>query len=193
MQNKPLPIFLALIFIATSFINPSANAEGVFKWKDAHGNIQYGDKPPKSSHARAFDMPALTVIENYSEQWKPLDYKPEPVVTNTSHAAVSALPQQSSIAIKPRYDLLKFIAPKANQTIHAKDGDVSAMISLKPPLKRGHKIAYFIDGKSAETGKSRITNFKNMSAGTHSVSVNIIDASGATVMTSNAVPFSIKR
>ena len=190
---KKIQFSLPLALIIASFIFTSANAEGVFKWKDAHGNTQYGDKPPENSNARAFNMPPLTVIENYSEQWKPLDYKPATVVTNTSQAAQYQAPTQASTTFRPSYDSLKFIAPKANQVIQAKDGDVSAMISLKPPLKKGHKIAYFINGKNAETGKSRITNFKNMPSGSHSVSVNIIDSKGTIVMKGNAVPFNVKR
>ncbi len=47
-------------------------AEGFYKWKDARGNIQYGDQPPPNSKAEKVAMPAITVIDNYADQWKPI-------------------------------------------------------------------------------------------------------------------------
>ena len=58
---------IALLFIQLSML--PANAEGIYKWKDKSGKTQYGDKPPQGTKAEPLKMPALTVIENYGQQW----------------------------------------------------------------------------------------------------------------------------
>jgi len=42
-----------------------ANANNFYKWKDARGNTQYGDKPPANANAKPVELPKITVIENY--------------------------------------------------------------------------------------------------------------------------------
>ncbi len=171
----------------------TAHADGVYKWKDARGVIQYGDEPPKNGNVRPFAMPAITVIENYGEQWKPLQNNSAPVTSPTRSVAAKPIIRAPVKVFKPSYNSLRFIAPKSNQIIKAKDGDVSAMISLKPPLKKGHKVIFVPNGKNAGSSKSRISNFKNLSNGSHSVSANIVDLSGNIVMKGAVVPFQVKR
>ena len=130
-------------------------------------------------------MPAITVIENYSEQWKPMQFdKADDLPLDDEPVSQ----QRSSGA----YSKLEFIAPKANQAIRANDGDVSAIISLKPVLKAGHAIAFYLDGKEVSKGESRTTNFSNLPRGEHSVSVKILDQKGKVIKTSS-VNFTVQR
>ena len=190
-------LLTAFLLLMTS----ASQADGVYKWKDARGVIQYGDEPPKSSHARQFKMPEITVIENYGEQWKPIQNNPAPIVGQPQRRQQPAIAPKQVIAVAaapkkvyiPQYKVLGFIAPKSNQTIRAEDGDISAMLSIKPPLKKGHKVIFVLNGKNAGSSRSRITNFKNLSNGSHSVSANIVDRSGTIVMKGAVVPFQVKR
>ncbi len=168
-----------LLILSCAFAASATMAEGFYKWKDARGNIQYGDRPPANVKAQPMNMPKLTVIENYGEQWKPLSFPKEPD------------PYQQD-AVAASYTSLKFIAPKANQPIRANDGDVSAMISLKPPLKGGHVIAFSLDGKEVAKGSSRTNNFSNLPRGDHSVSVKVMDKNGK-VLKSESVSFTVIR
>lgn len=161
----------------------STMAEGFYKWKDARGNIQYGDRPPANVKAKPMDMPKLTVIENYGEQWKPVSFPKESDPYQQDEASnVTAV----------TYTSLTFIAPKANQPIRANDGDVSAMISLKPGLKAGHVITFSIDGKEVSKGSSRTNNFSNLSRGDHSISVKVTDKKGK-LLKSQSVTFTVVR
>lgn len=162
----------------------SINAEALYKWTDARGNTQYGDKPPAGVNAKAFDLPKITVIDNYADQWKPLAFDQAQAVEKP------AVPLQQTT--NSTYSKLVFLAPKANQAIRANDGDVSAMISLKPPLKKGHQIVFAIDGKTMGKGKSRTKNFSNLQRGNHTASVKVIDANGKTVK-SSSVGFNVLR
>lgn len=172
-----------LLILLCTFVASTTLAEGFYKWKDARGNIQYGDKPPGNVKSEAISLPKLTVIEDYGEQWKPVSF-PESVDPYQQQAA------SKKVALS--YTSLTFLAPKNNQSIRANDGDVSAMISIKPKLKEGHVIAFFLDGKEVSKGNSRTSNFTNLSRGEHSVSVKIMDENGK-VLKSESVNFTVQR
>jgi len=180
---KTLTHWLVILSCALSCsLAATAMAEGFYKWKDARGNIQYGDRPPANVKAQPMKMPKLTVIENYGEQWKPVTFPNEP----------DSSQQQDTPKATAGYTTLTFVAPKANQAIRANDGDVSAIISLKPPLKAGHVITFSIDGKEVAKGSSRTNNFSNLPRGDHSVSVKIMDSKGK-VLKSQSVNFTVLR
>ncbi len=171
-----------LLILSCAF-TASAMAEGFYKWKDARGNIQYGDRPPANVKAQPMKMPKLTVIENYGDQWKPVTFPRE---------SDPYQQQETSKTTGVTYTSLSFVAPKANQSIRANDGDVSAIISLKPPLKAGHVITFSIDGKEVAKGSSRTNNFSNLPRGEHSVSVKVMDDKGK-LLKSESVRFTVLR
>ena len=160
-------------------------SDGFFKWKDAHGNTQYGDRPPANVKAKKIAMPAITVIDNYADQWKPLELdKPANNISNQSSLKTTSADD--------KYSKLEFIAPKANQAIRANDGDVSVMLSIKPPLKAGHEIAFSLDGKEVSRGSVRTNNFSNLPRGVHNVTAKIVDKNGK-VIKANSVSFNVLR
>jgi len=160
------------------------SAQGLYKWVDARGNTQYGDKPPANVNAKAIQLPKITVIENYAEQWKPLNFD-EP------SSATKPEPQKEQ-TVSQTYTKLAFLAPKSNQAIRANDGDISAMVSIKPPLKKGHQLLFSIDGKSLEKTTARIKNFKNLGRGQHSINVKVVDGKG-NALKSSSVSFNVLR
>ena len=173
-----------LLAFALFSAHSTVQAEGFYKWKDARGNIQYGDQPPPNVKAESMKMPAITVIENYADQWKPMTF---------DNAAAQPLeldepPRRQTSA----YDALEFIAPKPNQAIRANDGEVSAMISVKPPLKAGHQIVFTLDGKEVSRGVMRTSNFSNLPRGSHTVNARIIDQKGKSLK-STSVTFNVQR
>lgn len=164
-------------------------AEGFYKWKDARGNIQYGDKPPKNIKVEKFKAPAITVLESYGRQWLP---STTPLTGNNSSRSINKKTQPpTNNAV---YTKFSFIAPKNNQVMKSNfNGAVSAMLSLKPPLKKGHKITFSLNGKEIAKSTSRTQNFSNLKRGNHSISANVLDKYGNVVMTANAVSFKVMR
>ncbi len=173
------------------FLSLTVHADGVFKWKDAQGNTQYGDEPPANARLDKFKMPEIMIIDGFKEQWKPLK-DDQPNVVSVAKPIIPA-----TVATKAKsviYTKLAFIAPKENQIIKSGfSGEVSAMLSIKPPLKKGHQIVFMLDGKEMVRGKSRINNFSNLSGGTHSVTAKIVDRGGHIVVTSRPVAFNVVR
>jgi len=175
-----VPLFCAF----TLLISQSAiNAEGLYKWKDAKGNTQYGDRPPANVNAKPIDLPKITIIDNYADQWKPMKFDDSSVVN------VTTTQQQIKSSV---YSKLVFLAPKPNQAIRANDGDVSAMISINPPLKKGHKLVFSIDGKATKEGTSRTKNFSGLQRGKHTIAVKVIDANEKSLK-SSSVGFNVLR
>lgn len=167
-------------------------AEKILKWTDARGVVHYGDEAPRNQRAKALDMPNITVVKDYGKQWLPLEpikKAVKPKFRSVSTKKVGA----SSANFQPSYSKLDFIAPKSGQLIKAKDGDVTAMLKVKPPLKNGHNLVITIDGKSQKKTRSRIANFNNLSAGKHTLSAKIIDNNGALKMRTNELTFIINR
>lgn len=163
-------------------LQSSVHAERLYKWKDAKGVTQYGDKPPANVRAQPLVLPKITVIDNYAEQWKPLDFKDTKVKKQAQTQA-----KTSSI-----YTKLAFLAPKANQAIRANNGDVSAIVSIKPPLKNGDQLIFSIDGKALPKSTSRTANFANLERGNHNIGVKIVDKDGKTLK-SSSVGFNVLR
>ncbi|HIP93894.1 MAG TPA: DUF4124 domain-containing protein [Leucothrix sp.] len=178
---------LILFSLSMSSFSTSLFADGFYKWRDARGNIQYGDKPPKNARLEKLDIPLLTVIQEYGSQWKSQEVDLDNSMIKTlSHQPISD-------KVSANYEKFTFIAPKINQVIHAKEGDISAMLSLSPPLKSGHSIIFVMDGKNKKRGTSRISNFTALSAGNHSVKASIINAQGKVIQNTRAIPFRLIR
>lgn len=175
------PMCCAILLIVSQ---SATHADSFYKWKDARGNTQYGDKPPANVNAKPMELPKITIIDNYADQWKPMKFdEPQSI--------------DEPIKVKPKtanntYTKLAFLAPKQNQAIRANDGDVSAMVSIKPPLKKGHQLVFSIDGKTMDKGKSRTKNFSNLDRGSHTIAVKVIDNKGKTLK-SSSVGFNVLR
>ena len=52
MQYRSVCIALALVCVALE-----AGAAGIYKWRDAQGNIHYGERPPAAADAEAVKVP----------------------------------------------------------------------------------------------------------------------------------------
>lgn len=166
-------------------------ADGFYKWKDPRGKTQYGDKPPANVKAENMRMPEITVIEGFSKQWQPLDMNTS---SNRPVAPVVEYQPEKQKQSSGSYTKLAFVAPKDNQVMSGGfKGEVSAMLSIKPPLKKGHLVVVSLDGKEVSRSKSRISNFTNLGGGSHAVSAKIVDKSGRVVMSSSAVTFKVVR
>jgi len=181
MKNRLLKV-TQLLLISLLSLSCSLQAGTLYKWVDNKGNTQYGDSPPSNVNAQAVKLPDITVVDNYADQWKPMDFASETKQKEAKH-----VPNNNR-----QYSQLSFLAPKANQAIRANDGDVSAMISVKPALKKGHFIQFAIDGKAVKKGQSRTANFSNLARGGHSISAKIVNAKGA-VLKQSSVSFNVLR
>jgi hypothetical protein len=181
-----------ILLLLVTLVPFCLSADGFYKWTDKRGVVHYGEEAPKNSRAKTVDMPPMTILNDYGNQWKPL----APLASERKTARsvqVNKVAVSGATSSSPTYLSFSFIAPKSGQKIKAKDGDISAMLSIKPPLKKGHKVVFIMDGKSSNPSTSRISNFTNLTAGNHALSANIVSGSGSPVMKSEEIRFSINR
>jgi hypothetical protein len=190
-RTKNLDSSLILLLTALLLSPALLQAEGILKWTDARGVVHYGDEAPRNQRVKEIDMPKLTVVEDYGKQWLPLE--PEQPAQAKSRTSVNVKKVAVNPSFQPSYTRLDFIAPKSGQIIKAKDGDITAMLKVKPPLKKGHKLIITIDGKAQKKTRSRIANFSNLTAGKHTMSAQIVDNSGALKMRTNPLSFKVNR
>lgn len=189
---RPLNFALFSLFLLAG-LNTQLTADSFYKWTDARGVVHYGEEPPKNQRVKPIEMPEITVVEDYGKQWLPLETEKKPKSSPKAASSNAPVQKVANPGYKPSYESLKFIAPRDGQIINAKDGDVSAMMSVKPPLKKGHKLVFTIDGKAKPKASSRIFNFKNLNTGNHTASVLIVDANGKVQMNSKELSFVVKR
>lgn len=175
---------LRFFYCALSLVlcQSTVSADVLYKWQDARGNTQYGDRPPSNVNARPITLPKITIIDNYADQWKPIDFNE--VRTDT--------PIVTKSRASKAYSQLDFLAPKQNQAIRANNGDISTIVSIKPALKEGHLLVFSIDGKSMSKGKSRAKNFSNLSRGSHTIDVKIVDQKDR-ILKNSSVGFTVLR
>lgn len=183
---KSFSIHLGLV-TCLIVLSSNVSAEGVFKWVDAQGKTQYGDSPPENKKVSNFQMPAITVIDNYADQWKSHIFdKGAQTVTPVKKVAKK---KQHQVV---KYTMLKFLAPKSGQIIRANDGDVTAMLKIKPKLKAGHQVIFLLDGNEVSKNRSRTSNFSNLSRGAHTAVVKVVDRTG-NIIGSDSVSFEVQR
>ncbi|HIO91744.1 MAG TPA: DUF4124 domain-containing protein [Leucothrix mucor] len=157
-----------LLAISSLFFLAFASAE-IFSWKDAKGNVHYGDSPPEEVKAKTVELPQLTIIEDYGKLYKP-------VLTAEERGETTAKKNKE----KKLYTTFTILAPKDKQAIRANDGDVTVMLSLKPKLLPKHSLSVYLDGKKMAEGGLRMVNLTNLDRGEHKIYavINVIDAEG---------------
>jgi len=157
-----------LLAISSLFFSAFASAE-IFSWKDAKGNVHYGDSPPEEVKAKTVELPQLTIIEDYGKLYKP-------VLTAEERGETTAKKNKE----KKLYTTFTILAPKDKQAIRANDGDVTVMLSLKPKLLPKHSLSVYLDGKKMAEGGLRMVNLTNLDRGEHKIYavINVIDAEG---------------
>ena len=142
-----------LIFLAMClFISASITAETVYKKTNPDGSVIFTDQPSGETEEVKIR--------------KPTTYKP-------THLPSINLPNKK-LSPKTNY-LITIIKPTANEMI-LNNADITVVITLQPNLLShyGHKLKYQLDGQSIISSSTSQT-FKNVSRGTHSVGVSIID------------------
>ncbi len=162
-MNKWLPILL--------FLYMSTVSAGMYKWEDEDGDVHYTDQAPDSK-AEELELPP---INSYTAPTQVVKLKPDSELDGKGPAE----------AVVP-YEKLTITSPKMNETIRSNEGTVSVAFSLTPgELHEGDSYRLMLDGR-AQSGASTLTN---VTRGSHTVKVQIVDASGVFKLGSSAVIF----
>ena len=172
----------------------SSAVAGIFSWTDASGNIVYGDSPPDTVAAKAVEPPKLTILENFANRYEDPN-KPTKSTSNTAQSSqkVNANSASSRVEITKPYTSLKIIAPKADQSIRANDGDVTIAISTEPKLRKGDTVLVYLNGVEAARSSTRVANLKGLDRGEHQLSLTIKNAAGNPMIQSEQISFYVAK
>lgn len=187
---------LALLISTASFLafysySPDSTAFGIHKWVEKNGTTVYTDTPPEGKTTQAIELPEITIIES-------LPIEPRPPISNTSSDETNNTNSnldsqtQSTNQENNSYEV-KILSPKNDEAIRANDGNVTAIFSVQPPLKKGESLVIYLNGKQKSAGENSQFRFENLDRGTHSLFAVVRDKEGNVVANSESTKFHLQR
>ena len=152
----------------------TASAE-VYRWKDAKGVTQYGDKPP-SDQVKPVELPPLQT------------YSPPPVPSTSQKPAASAEKPAENGKPPP----IRITSPAQDETI--RDAGRQLSVSVDVALRQGQGLLYFLDGvqqnKAATVSTAYL--FEALERGEHSITAAVVTADGKELIRAAPVTIHIK-
>lgn len=160
----------SLLLLFCFFISVSVVAETVYKKTNPDGSITFTDTP-------STDSEEIKVR-------KPTTYKP-------LNLPAPRLPTKK---LSPSFDYTVTINNPSADAVITDNIDVVVSVSVEPALKTGygHQIVYQMGGNSKKS-QALTATFKNVSRGSHNLSVSIIDRTGEIVSRVASTSFHMKR
>ncbi len=169
-QRMRNPVFILLAMFASLCLAGNA----VYKTIDENGNVIFTDQPSES--AEKIQLDELQTIENPNPaRLKPLPRK-----------------QQSSAVDKDYYQAFSILSPTIGESYRNNAGNFTISLSLQPALRPSHRVVIKLDGKEVANGKSLSKSLTSQDRGTHTISAQVVDASGKT-MISTSGSFTLQR
>ncbi len=163
---------LLILFLGTA---PAWGA--IYRWTDAQGNIHFSDKP----HPGARRVHRLPQLNSYSA--------PAPPPTSGATGG-SAARRATHRGPGDRYQRLRVVSPKPNQTFRSAARKVSVSVSISPALASGDRVVYYLDGNEvAGPTSSTSVVLKGIDRGTHNVGAAVVGPKGRELI--RAVPVTI--
>ena len=146
---------------------------GVYKRIDAEGNVEYTDVP-RTTEEKPVPLPPAST------------YTPTPV---DSGAQASGPAAQAAV----NYESVTITQPAEDEAVREDAGNLAVLVTTTPPLQSGHRFAVLIDGKKMAEGQSSSLQVENVDRGTHTVQVQVVDASDKVIASSRSVTFHLQR
>lgn len=167
MHKKSL--LLGLLF-------PLISSAAIYQSTDQNGTINFSDTLQSGASIVSVSE------ENYSSDIKLPATK---IDLNT---------QDTAIEINKPYKTLVILQPKNDATFLSNKGNLKVSMELKPKLRAKDKLIVLLDNKVTDnTQHNSIITIANIDRGTHTLQLQIQDATGRTLLTSESVTFHMQR
>ena len=155
--------FFVLLALTVGIVMPAA-AE-IYKRTNPDGSVEFTDVP-RSDEEKPVPLSPMST------------FKAAPVQRNVAPAAR---------ADARKYGTISIVSPANEATIRDNTGTVKVNVSLSPALRSGHKLVLLVDG--AQKGESTSGSFtlNNLDRGSHSLTAQVLDKAGKTLISSTPV------
>ncbi|EHL32339.1 DUF4124 domain-containing protein [Legionella drancourtii] len=142
----------------------------IYKWVDSQGNVHFSDTPHPG--AEKLNIPDA---QTYSP---PVPQSTEP----------EKLTPANPDAYKPTYTKVAITQPDNEATIRNNQGSIAVTAEIEPDLFPGDKVQLIFDGSPlGEPQTNLLFQLSGIYRGSHTIAVQVIDADGGAVETSEPI------
>ena len=157
-----------LVIFALLVASTGAQADKVYKWVDAQGNVLYTDQPRKGAQeVKIAKQPASAPVRSFAARDED----------------------------RFRYSAVTFDAPANEGTIRDNEGNVKVAVNVVPPLRtdRGDQIRLSLDGGAllADPNSPEVV-LTGLDQGAHTLQATVTDKAGRVLISSDPVEFYLK-
>lgn len=170
------PMLLALALAASTGLQ--AADEGIYRSRDAQGNVIFSDRKPDES-AEPVRLPPTNTMPEVAVPTQPQDATAAPAAP-AGDAAVG-------------YRTLAITAPLDGETIVNPAGYVAVAVAVDPPLQERHSLRLLLDGEPAGVAQQGAVELQGLVRGAHTLQLLVVDDTGNVVQESAAVTVQVHR
>ena len=165
-----------LLITVLSCLPLLVSAGDFYKWVDKKGVVHYTDKPVRDAEVLTLpDGPPAPPVAPYSSQ------------SGNSEDG-------DAVDTEAGYSKFAIGAPEQDATIRSNEGLVNVSFFIAPALRAGHKIVVTLDGqKLKDPSSSTQFSLKGIPRGTHTLKADVVDKTGQTIASTNAVSFHLRQ
>jgi hypothetical protein len=161
-------------------------ADKVYKTRDKDGNVVFSDVPPATAveaEKAAIEVRETNTYEPGGGRKSGIGDRQPWIVDENDEGEPEFIP----------YSTLQVIAPLNDTPLRDNTGNVSVQLSVEPALAGGHRLRVLMDGKTVGEDGGLSFSIKNVDRGTHSLVVQVLDAEGKVMQTSEPSTFHMQR
>lgn len=165
---------MSLILLGCVFATTVLAETRVYERVNEEGVVEFSDRP--SGDARP-----VTVTPN--------------VVTMPEAPSVDSAPAEETDqpATEPTYLKVEITAPKNDEAIRSNAGNFAATAVVEPGLFNDDRIQWLFDGEVLPGATTTFLSMRNVDRGTHTIQLQIVNAKGEVVKSSEPVTFHLLR
>lgn len=164
------------LFFALLLTSLLASAQSIYKTVDEEGRVTYSDQPPKQSQkAESPELP-------------PVNSVPEQQVSRSNDA------RERDTETEPEVQYaIELVSPQSEASIPPGQRDLPISVYLEPALQPDHTLIYYLDNEPIAETRSLQHTVQEIIRGTHTIQVEVLDAQGQSLSSSNSVTIHVHR
>ena len=146
----------------------------VYKHTNPDGSVTFSDVPTKKD-AKPIKLPPTST------------YSPPP----PSRTESSTRPKPAETVVS--YESVSITSPSNDMAVRNNAGNLTIKFSVNPSLQSGHSYVLLMDGKNVGEGVAGSVQLTNLDRGSHTFTVQVVDANKEMIIQSSAVVVHLQR